>query len=255
MPLQGSAFLALWNDVEPDRRAEYDEWHTFEHVPERVGIAGFLAGRRYVAPARSDRRYFTLYDLGALEALQGSSYLDVVERPTDWSLSMRPLLRDVVRRTCATVATLGLGMGGSVAAIRFGTADPAAAADAGSVRAALQPLLATSRITAVHLGHTIATPPPASMGGLGWDQAAEGAAQQVLIVEALEQGDLDTARPLITAMLREQLHAVGDIDLSTYDLAFAVERFGLPSPTSSRQPARPDLHGRWNRNRRAASHR
>ena len=26
-------FLALWNDIEPGREAEYDRWHTREHVP------------------------------------------------------------------------------------------------------------------------------------------------------------------------------------------------------------------------------
>ena len=55
MPLKGSAFLALWNDIEPQRRTEYDAWHTFEHVPERVGIPGFIRGRRYVARERSRR--------------------------------------------------------------------------------------------------------------------------------------------------------------------------------------------------------
>ena len=49
MALRGSAFLALWNDFDPARDAEYNCWHTFEHVPERVGIEGILAGRRYVA--------------------------------------------------------------------------------------------------------------------------------------------------------------------------------------------------------------
>lgn len=72
MPLRGSAFLALWNDIEPRRRAEYDDWHTFEHVPERVGIAGFVSGRRYVARERGEGRYFTLYELDGLGALEGA---------------------------------------------------------------------------------------------------------------------------------------------------------------------------------------
>src|SRR3712207_7700170 len=98
MPLKGSAFLALWNDIEPRRQAEYDAWHTFEHVPERVGIPDFVAGRRYVAAERLEQRYFTLYELGSLEALTGPSYVEVVEHPTDWSLSMRPSFRNVVRQ-------------------------------------------------------------------------------------------------------------------------------------------------------------
>ena len=43
----GAAFLALWNGIDrPEARAEYEAWHAFEHVPERVGLPGFEYGRR-----------------------------------------------------------------------------------------------------------------------------------------------------------------------------------------------------------------
>ena len=48
MPLRGSAFLAIWHDIEEHGELEYDDWHTREHMPERVGIPGFEAGRRWV---------------------------------------------------------------------------------------------------------------------------------------------------------------------------------------------------------------
>lgn len=41
MTLKGCAFLALWNDFDPGRDAEYNCWHTFEHVPP-----GATAARR-----------------------------------------------------------------------------------------------------------------------------------------------------------------------------------------------------------------
>ena len=59
MSLMGSACLAIWNDVEPAREAEYELWHTREHVPERCGVPGILAGRRYVAAESAHHRYFT----------------------------------------------------------------------------------------------------------------------------------------------------------------------------------------------------
>src|SRR5450631_2495486 len=119
MGLQGSAFLALWNDVDPARDAEYNCWHTFEHVPERVGIAGILSARRYIAPERDDHRYFTLYDLASLASLDGPEYLDVVEHPTAWSLSMRPSFRNFLRRPCESVLRVGWGLGRSIATFRF----------------------------------------------------------------------------------------------------------------------------------------
>ena len=48
MPLAGAALLALWNDIRREREAEYDRWHTREHVPERVAVSGMLGARRYV---------------------------------------------------------------------------------------------------------------------------------------------------------------------------------------------------------------
>ena len=49
MGLLGSAVLAIWNDIAPGGDAEFNHWHTREHVPERVGVPGFLRGRRYLA--------------------------------------------------------------------------------------------------------------------------------------------------------------------------------------------------------------
>ena len=159
MPLKGSAFLALWNDIEPQRRTEYDAWHTFEHVPERVGIPGFIRGRRYVARERSEQRYFTLYELGGLEALEGVDYVDVVERPTDWSASMRPSFRNVIRHPCTTVVSLGQGVGGSISTLRFGIASTGQKVDVDTARAVLGPLLETVQITAAHLGQEVAKAP------------------------------------------------------------------------------------------------
>jgi hypothetical protein len=138
MTLKGAAFLALWNDFDPGRDAEYNRWHTFEHVPERVGIEGILAGRRYAARERSERRYFTLYELAGLAALDGPQYADVVDRPTAWSAAMRPSFRNFLRSPCATVLTTGLGMAGSIVTFRFGVAQEP---DASAVKAALEPLL------------------------------------------------------------------------------------------------------------------
>jgi hypothetical protein len=245
MPLKGSAFLALWNDIEPRRQAEYDAWHTFEHVPERVGIPGFVAGRRYVAAERLEQRYFTLYELGSLEALTGPSYVEVVEHPTDWSLSMRPSFRNVVRQPCMTVLGLGLGMTGSLATLRFGTGEPARAVDADMARSALLPLLQLDQITGLHLGRVVATTPPSSMGALGWGQATDGGPQHVLLVEGLERRALEAARASVVEILRRELEAAGDIAFATFDLAFMVTRAELPT-TCNRQPARSDLQRHWN---------
>ena len=82
MPLAGRALLVLWNDIRRDREVEYDRWHTIEHVPERVAVPGFLGGRRYVDRTRERHRYFTLYELASLAALDTDEYRDLVANPS-----------------------------------------------------------------------------------------------------------------------------------------------------------------------------
>ena len=61
MPLNAGAFLAIWHDIEPDSQEEYMEWHTREHMPERVSIPGFRAGKRLINHGLSRYRYGTIY--------------------------------------------------------------------------------------------------------------------------------------------------------------------------------------------------
>lgn len=49
MSLLGKAVVAIWNDILPEGRDNFIEWHNREHIPERVSIPGFLRGRRYIA--------------------------------------------------------------------------------------------------------------------------------------------------------------------------------------------------------------
>jgi hypothetical protein len=114
MPLPGDGFIALWNDVAPSR-ADYDAWHTVEHVPERMTVDGFLRAYRYVLSEGVLPRYFTLYALDNLAALGSEAYLRMIAEPTDWTRSMRPDLRNFIRYVCRTQITRGGGVGGFAA--------------------------------------------------------------------------------------------------------------------------------------------
>lgn len=119
MTQTGSPFLALWNDVAESRDADYDKWHTHEHVPERVSIPGIRSGRRYVATGAGTHRYFTLYDLESLETLETPAYRAVVDKPTEWSRAMRPDLRNFLRQPCRPLLRLGRGLAAHIATLRF----------------------------------------------------------------------------------------------------------------------------------------
>lgn len=115
-----AAFLALWNGIDrPEARQEYEAWHGLEHVPERVGLPGFVEGWRYA----NARTYFTLYHLQSLQALQTPEYADVIAHPTPWSARMRPRLSEFVRRPCECISVQGMGHGVALSTVRGVTRD------------------------------------------------------------------------------------------------------------------------------------
>lgn len=244
MAMKGSAFLALWNDVDPARDAEYNCWHTFEHVPERVGIKGFLAGRRYIARERADDRYFTLYELEGLGALAGPDYADVVDHPTEWSRSMRPSLRNFQRSPCTTLWTLGTGVASCVATFRIRVRGEQHAPVSSAVRLALEPYLESSDIASIHLGlaNTDARFPLRNAPDA---DPADGGATYVLIVEGIDRSELDVAATRVVETIDRCFDPYQPVLWKSFDLAFAVKRSDLRHPTMPRQPTRAELRHRW----------
>ena len=244
MHLKGQAFLALWNDFDSARDAEYNCWHTFEHVPERVGIDGVLSSRRYVALDRTDWRYFTLYELSNLEALAGASYLNVVEQPSEWTLTMRPSFRNFCRRPCATVWSDGIGHGGSIATLRVRMSSPSIALGEDAWRRALQPLIASAVTVAVHVGRVDTEAKFPLPNAAGAPEASEGESCVVLV----EGTDRDHVHLAAEATL-EALHGLGCVCDATaweaYDLAFSIDKDELADPSLARQAPRPELKKRW----------
>ena len=68
MPLLGKAAMLLSFDVVEDAIPEHDDWHTHEHLPERLSIPGFLRGTRW-ASFDGKPRYFVMYEVVQLATL------------------------------------------------------------------------------------------------------------------------------------------------------------------------------------------
>ena len=83
------ALLLLMNDVPAEHEAEFNKWYNEEHLPERVGLPGFLSSRRFVS-LEGTPRYVALYDLESAAALQTPEYLALSE-PTEWTRRIRTL--------------------------------------------------------------------------------------------------------------------------------------------------------------------
>lgn len=119
MGLLGDGILAIWNDIAPGGDAEFDLWHTREHVPERVAVPGFLRGRRYAAISGGPR-YFTLYETETVGTLASPPYLARLNDPTPWTRRALPLFRNTIRTACRITRSLGDGVGGALATLRLG---------------------------------------------------------------------------------------------------------------------------------------
>jgi glutathione S-transferase len=120
--LAGQGVVAIWHDIVPEARADFYEWHNREHIPERVGIPGFLRGRRYVAlDARPE--FFTLYETAGPQVLDGADYLERLNHPTPWTRRAVLGFRQTSRSLCRVALSLGTGQGGFLVTLRYEVAE------------------------------------------------------------------------------------------------------------------------------------
>ena len=147
----GNAAIAMWWDIPPPMQAEFEDWHSHEHMPERLGIPGFLRGTRWIALS-GEPSYFVLYETAGLETLTGPDYLERLNDPTPWSRKMMPYHHNMVRSLCSVRASFGHGLAHALATIRFSPSPASAGALADRLAAgALAQLPQRRGLTAAHL--------------------------------------------------------------------------------------------------------
>jgi hypothetical protein len=116
--LLGKAAVAMWWDIEPELRSEFQNWHSHEHFLERMSIPGFLRGSRW-AHRESKSGFFVMYELESHATLASKAYLDRLNSPTPWSTRMMPHHLNMVRSLCRVAASFGGGIAAFTATIRF----------------------------------------------------------------------------------------------------------------------------------------
>jgi hypothetical protein len=153
--LLGEGVLINWMDVLPDTEAQFNDWYTHEHLPERVGIPGFLRGRRFVASdpdAHQDGKWFTVYETETLDTLASEPYLARLNNPTPWTTQIVQSLRYLSRTACNVTVSRGIGTGAHVATLEFGAAEGHADELRDWLRDTAFPRLENERhVVAVHL--------------------------------------------------------------------------------------------------------
>jgi hypothetical protein len=93
MATQANGLLAVWTDIAPEAEQEFNEWYNKEHIPQLLGVPGFLSGRRYQA-VEGEPKYLALYELTDVSVLKGDAFRQVRESPTEWSKKIIPLFRN-----------------------------------------------------------------------------------------------------------------------------------------------------------------
>ena len=114
----GQAALAMWWDIAPGMREEFEHWHSHEHFPERLALPGFGRGSRW-ADAGGGEGFFILYELAAYEALISPDYLARLNAPSPWSQKMMPHHRNMVRSQCRVLASSGGAVSGHAVTVRL----------------------------------------------------------------------------------------------------------------------------------------
>ena len=115
---RGGAVVAIWNDIHPNAREDFFEWHNREHIPERVGIPGFLRGRRYIG-IDAQPEFFTLYDTESVSVVSSPAYIAKLENPTPWTIKTVKSFAALSRSLCRVESSLGSGSGGLMMTVRF----------------------------------------------------------------------------------------------------------------------------------------
>jgi hypothetical protein len=114
----GSGALIAWHDVEEGCEAEYLDWHSHEHMKERLAILGFLQGRRY-SVVGSGPQFLIVYTVRDPDVFASQTYLEHLNHPSDWTEQVMPALRNMNRSLCRVVASSGFGAGRCLQTIRF----------------------------------------------------------------------------------------------------------------------------------------
>ena len=112
----GNGILAVWTDCTAEGEADFNEWYNREHLPERVGVPGFLRGVRYRA-VEADRGYFTWYRTEDVGVLASKAYRDRLNDPTVWTERVMHVFRNTIRSAMTVEGEAGEASIGAWAAV------------------------------------------------------------------------------------------------------------------------------------------
>ncbi len=118
MAIPGRGCFVAIHNLKQGREADYEKWHTHEHMIERVAIPGFLRGLRYRS-LTDGPRVCTIYHVESLATLTSPAYLERLNDPTPWTSQSVPLSEGMQKTFCTVASTYGHGIGGYLCVAQF----------------------------------------------------------------------------------------------------------------------------------------
>jgi hypothetical protein len=225
MSLQGHAFIGIWHDLAPGSGPEFERWHTEEHMPERVGVPGFLRGTRYMNWEGGPHVCFTRYELAHIEVFRSPGYLARLNAPTPWSNRVQPEMRNFLRVSCLNVISLGAGTGGAIATLCIRLADASDAAAGRRLSALAIEFRALRGVTSAHLGlHEIGSVDQRTAESALRPAPAAAPFDYVMLIEAIDRKSLEACAQTVERMLAD----AGAATLEQEHFALAYQ---LPAPS------------------------
>ncbi len=210
----------MWWDVASDRRTEFEDWHSHEHFPERLGIPGFLRASRW-ASATGGEGFFVMYELDAIETLTSPQYLARLDNPTPWSVRMMPQHRNMVRSLCAVVLTSGGGIAKSLLTVRVAPRPGEATALLDRLRRMLPGLPALPGITGAHLLQTQPSQPGMATTAEQKIRGGDRAADWIVLLGGYDSGAVaDVASSQLNAAALAAAGAQSESISALYDLRY-----------------------------------
>jgi len=179
--MRAPGILAIFNDCAVGREAEFEDWFQGEHLIERLGVPGFLFGRRHQAISGACG-YFNFYLTETPEVLTSKPYLERLDHPTPLTrLIMSEVFLNMNRTVCRRTLRRGPFRAAYAVTVRFERMP-----DQAELAAELDAMLVSTAVA----------------GGEIW-MALDPAGQPVSMEEQLRGGDRRIAACLMVDTLRQ----------------------------------------------------
>jgi len=91
-PTVGPEFaLTVRLNIPPEHEAEFNQWYNVDHLPALVGVPGVHCARRFQA-VEGNSKYLAVYEMNDASVSKSAAWDKA--RNTEWTIKMRPQLKD-----------------------------------------------------------------------------------------------------------------------------------------------------------------